>query len=715
MTSLRMAWAELRRITATRNARIVVVALMLIPAMYAGVYLYANHDPYANLKYVPAALVVQDTGHTDVSGNTVTAGRQVADELLASGSFDWHEVDRVAAEDGVRTGRYNFAMVIPKDFSASLTSVEQLEPEQARIQLITNDANSYLSTSIANTMSKQVLSSLSAQVSEAAAEKFLLGITDVRSGLVSAADGAQKLATGTGELVTGSGKAEKGAASLASGSAQLNAGMAELSSGITKLKAGAESAEAGAKKLAKGADKLSAGATRLSAGLSELEQATADLPAQTQELAIGARKVADGDAQVAAYGDAAAAAATRIVDRYATVRADLVTQMTGLGLTAEQQQALLAGYDKLEPAITDGNDKVQKAAGSLDQLAAGADQVADGNEKLAAATPDLVAGIAAAADGAQQLDSGAAALADGARKLSDGLGQLVAGVASASEGAAKLATGSADLQSGSEKLDAGLVQLAAGVGQAHDGATKLHDGLVSGAQEIPEVDAQTRKRISDTIANPVKLRSVSQASAGSYGAGLAPYFLSLAAWIGAYALFLLVRPLSRRALAANQGSIRIALGGWLPPALIGAGQMVIALSIVGFAVGIDLGDFAGTLLFMLLVSACFVAILHLLNSALGSTGQFLGLMLMVLQLVTAGGTFPWQTLPRPIAWLHNVLPMTHGVNGMRQLLYGGASPRLAADVAALTVVLVGALALTSLVARRQRVWTPKRLRPEVAV
>ncbi|MFC4784335.1 YhgE/Pip family protein [Nocardioides sp. MAHUQ-72] len=645
MTSLRMAWTEIRRITATRTARIVVVALVLVPALYAGVYLYANHDPYGNLMYVPAAIVVEDTGATDTDGKRVDAGRRVADQLVEDGSFDWHEVDAADARRGVREGDYQFALVVPEDFSAALTSSGRYEPERARLQLVTNDANSYLSTSIANTVVAKVRTSLSQQVSETAADQFLLGISDLRAGLLRGAKGADRLADGLDRLVDG-----------------------------------ARTARAGANRLATGAGRLRDGSDELATGLGTLATSTADLPAQTRRLADGARRVADADQRIADIGGTAASAASTLVQGYASTRRDLVDELRRQGLDAEQRQAVLAVYDGLRPAVVDGNDKVRAASRALDRLAAGADRVADGNEALAANVPALVSGIDRARTGAQGLAGGADRLATGARGLADGLGDLADGAAT-----------------------------------ARDGAEKLRDGLRDGARQVPRADAGTRKRIADTIADPVDLRSASQAQADSYGAGLAPYFLSLGAWIGGYVLFMLVRPLSRRALAANQSPLRIAVGGWLTPALIGVTQMVVVLSIVAFGVDIRPADFPGTLAFLLLLSVTFVAILHLLNAALGSTGQFLGLVLMVLQLVTAGGTFPWQTLPPPIAWLHHVLPMSRGVDGLRQLLYGGLSARVADDVVVLLAYLVGALVLTSIVARRQRVWVPKRIRPEAAL
>ena len=71
----------------------------------------------------------------------------------------------------------------------------------------------------------------------------------------------------------------------------------------------------------------------------------------------------------------------------------------------------------------------------------------------------------------------------------------------------------------------------------------------------------------------------------------------------------------------------------------------------------------------------FVAILHALASRLGAVGKFLGLVFMVVQLVSAGGTFPWQTLPAPLQAVHHVVPMSHAVDGLRRLLYGADSGR----------------------------------------
>jgi len=118
--------------------------------------------------------------------------------------------------------------------------------------------------------------------------------------------------------------------------------------------------------------------------------------------------------------------------------------------------------------------------------------------------------------------------------------------------------------------------------------------------------------------------------------------------------------------------------------------------------------------FMVLTSATFATIILALNILLGSVGQFLGLVLMVLQLVTAGGTFPWQTLPGPLQVLHNILPMSHAVDGIRQLMYGGNLSLAAGDATALLCWLLGALLVSFLGARRMtRHRTLRDLRPSL--
>ncbi|MDR7279574.1 YhgE/Pip domain-containing protein [Catenuloplanes atrovinosus] len=688
MSAVRLAVSELRRLTAGRAPTLVVLALAAVPLLYGGLYLYANADPYERLDRVPAALVVDDVGATQRDGTLMQAGARVGAELISDGTFDWRRTTAEAAEAGVRDGEFDFALRIPADFSASLISTtEAVEsggpPRQGTIVLTTNDANNYLVHTIAAQVATRVQESLSHEVGSRAAERFLLGFQHIYQRTSQAADGADTLAEGAG-------KAHDGAEKLADRSAKLAGGDHDLLAGARDLAAVAQAGGAGARGLATDADDLAG-------ELGTLRTSSATLPDTARALADGAASVAAGarEAAVAAVALAGPDEAT-----LSALDAD-AARLTALGVPADEAEAIGARLAEARTALAISRANTAALATRLDSLALGADQVDSDAAALATAVPGLTAGLGEAATGAAALTAGATRLADGSSSISDDAVALRDGIAASATGAAKIADGSADLEQGLGTL----------AGNARD----LASGLRGGLAEIPNLDDATRTATAGTIADPVDVHTVRQNEAANYGAGLAPFFLSLAAWIGGYVLFLLVRPLSTRAMAANQSGLRVAVGGWLAPALLGAVQMGLLFAVVMLALRVDPVHPAGMAAFMMLASATFIAIIHMLNAWLGAVGQFLGLVLMVLQLVSAGGTFPWQTIPAPLHGLHHVLPMSYSVEGLRHLMYGGDAMAVGRAVSILTAYLLVALLLTALGARRHRVWTVARIKPEVVL
>ncbi|MGW6281992.1 YhgE/Pip family protein [Kribbella sp. NPDC055071] len=687
MTALRMALSELRRLTAGRLPKLAVIAMLLVPVLYGGLYLYANHDPYGRLDKVPTAVVVEDAGTTLSTGEKLDVGPQVADELVKSKSFDWHRVDRADATAGVSNGKYEFAIVLPTTFSADLASTADFTPRQAKLELLTNDANNYIAHTIANQVVAQVTKTVASQVSETAASQLLAGYNTIHTQISQAASGAAQLQSG---LTT----AAAGATKLQTGATQLNTAQKQLSAGATKLATGTTQASQGATQLANGA-------AQLDTGLGTLKRKTAALPAQTKSLAAGADQVADGNEKIAGVGRQVATASGTLVKDLKTFDTGLAARLKAQGFSQHQIRQVLTETAKLRAPVVQANTKIQSTSKQLNQLATGARKVSNGAAALAKATPALTTGISTASTGAHQLNTGAA--------------QLKTGLGSLQTGSQQLATGEKQAVVGQGQLLTGVNSLATGVTQLKNGATQLNTGLANGVKQIPNPTADQRKAVAETLGAPVTLQNVSQATADSYGAGLAPFFLSLACWIGAYVLFLLVRPLSPRALAALQSPFRVALGGWLPPALIGAGQAVIVFVAVTLGLGIHAAHPWLTVGFLILTSFTFVAILHALSAWFGAVGKFLGLVLMVVQLVSAGGTFPWQTIPGPLYFFHHALPMSYAIDGVRHLMYGGPDASLGRDLLALVAWFAIALAASTLAARKQRIWPAKKLQPELAL
>jgi putative membrane protein len=592
--------AEFRRLTASKMGRLALIALGIVPWLYGGLYLWANQNPDGALGNVPAAVVVQDAG-TVVNGEHTNYGAKVAQQVVGSNSFQWHEVSASAAKKGVDNGTYDFSITFPENFSSALASASGSDPQKAQLSLNTNDTNSYLVSTIAQQAATTIKAGVVATVNEQAAKQLLLGLSSIRGSLVTATGGAAQLLDG------------------------------------------ATAAQSGATQLSTGIDQLASGSATLSSGLDSLRNQTANLPAQTRQLSAGASQVAQGDAALAQQADKVGTDAQNAVNQLPQIQQDILNTLSAQGFTADQIAQVKAQLDTLAQPAQNINTQVQSTVQQIDQLSSGASQVSAGAAQLADNTPALADGISQAAAGADQLASGAAQAGPGA------------------------------------------AQLATGVGSLKDGLTTLHSGLATGVKQIPDSSKELRASQAHTIANPVDLKDSAVTSAGSYGAGLAPFFVALAAWIGIYALFLIVKPFSRRAVTALRSPIKITLAGWLTPGLLGAAQMVGLIGIVTLLLRFPVQDPLAMYGLMALASLSYTAIIAALNIWFGSVGQFLGLILMVVQLVTAGGTFPWQTLPAPLAVLHHVLPMSFAVDGLRQAMYGGSAAQDWADAGGLAV------------------------------
>ncbi|WP_427004774.1 YhgE/Pip family protein [Pseudarthrobacter sp. H2] len=682
MTVLRLARSELKRMTGGLLPKLTILALAMVPLLYGAVYLYANWDPYGKLNQIDAALVVQDSGATSADGTRLEAGRTVAKNLADGHVFNWQTVsDPAEADQGVRSGKYAFALKIPQDFSANLVSPGSFDAaSQAMLNVTTNDANNYLLGTIVDKLTTAVHATVATEVGEETANRLLTGFGTIHSRMLKAADGAGQLAGGGATL-------HDGTVTLHQGTGELKNGAAELYIGQLQLRDGAAA--------------LDAGAGQLSAGLAQLTDKTATLPAETQRLADGAAQVAAGNAALntkvqGLAGQLAASEQAAGQARRSLVVASNARLVAAGAITPAQADAILADVDAHPaPATSTGSAAtLTTAAAQVRQLADGSAAVSAGAATLAGAAPALSAAVGQASAGADRLASGASALAAGQQNALDGVGRLAGGA---------------------QQLDDGAAQLESGAAAASTGARTLADELAKGAGEIPNPDDAQKGSLSKVMADPVAVSNVSQATAGSYGAGLAPFFLPLALWIGIFMLVQAMRPVTQRALASNAASWKIAAGGWLPFLAVSAVQASLLTLVVDVGLGLDPAHPVLMWFLMLAAAMAFSAIIQGVVALLGTPGKLVVLILLVLQLVSSGGTFPWQTTPEPLHVVHRLLPMGHVVSGMRHLIYGADLATIVPTVLGLVGYTLLGLAMSTLAARKRKYWTLKSLKPEIAI
>lgn len=456
--------------------------------------------------------------------------------------------------------------------------------------------------------------------------------------------------------------------SSGSGIKQAADGAAQLDDGAGQLVAGLDTARSGSATLAAGAKQLSDGINQATDPLLAVTKAVSQIGGSTQQLQQGAtalQQVNDQIGVIAGAQDAAANSLSSVIDQLSARQDPLANNLRGI-------QDQLRGHQftpQIRQQLTDAQNAAIAMTSGLrnpgSPLGSALDQVGSKGQELTNKLTQL-------RDGAQQVATGNAELAGGIAKLDDGARQLK--------------TGSAEL------------------------ATKLAEG----AKQVPNWTTQQKEAVADTIGGPVQLEASHENAAPNFGTGMAPFFLTLALFFGALVLWMVLRPLQTRAIAAEALAVRVVLASYLPAAAIAVFQAVILYCVVRFALGMHAVHPVAMLGFMMLISGAFVAGTQAINALVGpAVGRVLIMALLMLQLVSAGGMYPVETTSRPFQVLHRFDPMTYGVNGLRQLILGGIDTRLWQAIIVLVGITAVALAISCLSARRDRLWNLSRLIPAI--
>ncbi|UQX00765.1 YhgE/Pip domain-containing protein [Streptomyces sp. RerS4] len=695
MRSPKLAALELKRFGRGKLPRAALVALLLLPLLYGALYLWSFWDPYSRLDKVPVALVNADQGAT-VDGKRVDAGAEITRKLHDSKTFDWREVSAKEAAEGLEDGKYYLSLTMPADFSAKVASSSGDDPTTGALQVRTNDANNYIVGSISRTVFAEVRTAASTNASRGFLDKIFVSFSDLHDKTAEAADGADKLKDGAG-------KAQQGAKDLADGLDTAKEKSGELAGGLKKLNSAAGQLKTGSKEVAEGtqavADKVNGAAAKARPFVKDPKNL-----ADTAKLVMDTSVVVQN--HLGKFVEKAPAVAA--VTKQAATRADGFHSKYCLTPTPQLPPAACAEAKTLK----DTTAEAALLAGDVGTLAGNANgdvaklrtQLKDLENKareLVEKAPGLAGDLDTAVTKVNALNAGAHKVADGMAKLHSGLGNAAGGSGALTEGVGKLGDGAHNLNGGMFKLI--------------DGSGELAGGLHDGAGKIPDYDQKQRDARTQVMADPVQLANQSLHKAPNYGTGFAPYFIPLSLWVGAMVAYMLIVPLNKRALAAGASPWRVALAGWLPVLGLGAAQVGALMSVLHWGLGLEMARPALTVAFLVLVTGCFAAIVQWLNAKFGAAGRILVLAVLMLQLTSAGGTYPVQTSPGFFNAIHPYLPMSYIVESLRRLITGGDLTPVWQGCAVLAAFTVGALALTALAARGKQVWTMDRLHPELSL
>ncbi|MEG0071876.1 MAG: YhgE/Pip domain-containing protein [Raoultibacter sp.] len=756
---LRFAGLEVKNITASTAMKVVLLAIGIIPLLYGALYLYAFLDPYVQLNTVPVAVVNEDAGAV-VDGEQRNMGNEVVDELKDNDDgLGWHFVSAETARAGMENGTYYMAATIPADFSKSIASADTDDPEHAKLLIDYDQSKNMLASQIGATVWDKVRLQISDTVAKQYWNTVLNSTNDAGSSLRTASDGAHDLQMG---ITT----AQEGAALITEKLNTLSGGAATLKGGTSTLLAGAQTLKGGTGELSQGATTAATGARQLqregtsqvATGASQLAQATAALPdtAQVAQLDAASNKLKDGLAATGAgMGDVGDTSST-------TLQGGLNQLSAGIGDSAEQSQTSLYGLLNLaKTANAAGDELMGQAAGQSDpaiaaqqyaaarkayaqaqaltagalqatgqlsaglaaeqagltQLATGVAQLSSGYATLSDLTAPLVSGaptlkaaIAQLNAGAAQVDTNMSSLVAGTGALASGANQVDAGVATAAAGAAQLDAGAAQIASGAPQLRDGAQTLTSGLQPAIEGSGQLSTKLADGASEMTFSQSQIDAK-SEVMSDPVQLSEEYYTTVENYGTGFAPYFMALGLWVGALVSSFAFKPLNKRLIVSGGNPFMVAFATYMPLAGIALLQAVLLLVCLQFGLHLQIDNVALYYAFGLLTALVFAAIMQFLMAAFAFPGRFIAIILLMLQLTSAAGTFPIETTPEFFQVVSPYMPMTYVVAGMREIMTGVDLGVAGADAMVLLLFGVVSFGLTVWVAYRKRMVRMEDLHP----
>jgi putative membrane protein len=378
---------------------------------------------------------------------------------------------------------------------------------------------------------------------------------------------------------------------------------------------------------------------------------------------------------------------------------------------------------------------------SLGSAAEGAAQLSSGASALSSGLTQYTDGVGALSDGLYQLDGGAAQLTrlsdgiasytGGVSQLSAGLSQvapamtsadpavtaqfnyLVAQLSTAAAGGATLsgqaAAGIAGVQDGISQSAYGASQLSAGSGALVDGAngistgaSSLAIGLQTGADQIPATDADAAASSAEIAADPVTLSVSTDNAVSQVGQLVATFFVPLGLWVGALAVFLVLRPITRRALTSTARNGRLVASGIARASAVTAAQALLLTALLHGALGVGVSLLPATLGFSLLTALAFTAFHYVLTAGLGRAGLVVSLLLLAVQVTSTGGIYPIELLSSPFQVVSPFLPLTYAVSGMQGILSGGDPGSVVISALTLLAFGVGSILVALVAIRRTR-------------
>ncbi len=707
---------DLSRIRGSVVALIVAVGLVIVPTLYAWFNIAGSWDPYGNTGNLKVAVANSDNGYmSDLIPVRVNIGDTVVSALRENDQLDWRFVSESDAVEGVRSGEYYAAVVIPENFSSRMMTVFSSDAEHAEIVYYENQK--------ANAIAPRVTDKAASTVRQQIDETFAKTISDVglatTSSLLEFMDGDQ-IAAYAGNL---SGTLAGAITTLrdASGSVDEFAGLLQSSTGLldstSDLLASAGTASKDAEALVGDAKTgLSGMHDALDAAVAAINQSLKDIAgdydaaAKAIDEAFGAAD-AHVSLTVTQLRDASADVAKRasdmrdVQDNILAVERDV----EGSNLPEKLKAELVQKIDIVANTVGNVANQQELLAKHLSDAAASLETGAADARAKAQAVKDGIAEAKGSIGGVkdsynatlkQQISDLSDAVADVARRGSDMADDLGATVTDLSHAASAL---SDDLAGAHEVLAGASADLVS----AADDLQRLKEGLDTAVtsgdlDRVRELIGSDPAALADALAAPVALDRQAVYHIKNYGSAMAPFYTTLSIWVAGIVLAAMLKANVDEADVKALGNPRLHelyLGRYAFFALLAFAQATLVCAGDLLFFGIQCEHPFQFMLVGWLAGFVFSNMIYTLTVSFGDIGKAIAVVLLVMQVAGSGGTFPIEMTADFFQAVYPFLPFTHAINAMHAAMAGAYGMEFWIELGTLSLYLIPSLAL-GLVFRR---------------
>lgn len=649
---------------------VVIIGITILPALYAWFNIAANWDPYANTGDLPFAVVSEDAGY-QYKTISINAGDSILDGLKKNKKMGWKFTNAKDAKAGVKEGKYYAAVIIPKDFSENLLSIVSGKFKQAKLEYFVNEKKNAIAPKITDkgvqaieesigeayvdTLGKTLATAMGLVGDDFTAkkgevvDKIVSDLKDAKTDiktfkksvnvLIATLDSIDDLVKSTKDLQPTIEKSLNKAGIFNK----------DIKSLLTATKGTASQVTASLDGI------INSGSTCMSDVSGKVDEAFAELDTDASKAADKLEKVKVINQKIITVNNKAISI--------------LENMQTSLGIDCKKAIQKLKDANKKQQDLINQIDSACTTIRSTGKLPKNVQSkikglVSDASQKIASAESAFVT-LKPKAD---KIVNDAFNVLDDATEfvnvLKAGPEQVNVVIDSSLDATANLKTALKDLKSFLNTVDKRIDKV----------IVKVKD--VKGENVIENIIMPIIKdpdALGKFISAPVSYNSHREFALDNYGSAMAPFYTSLALWVGGVVLVAVINvELNKKEKEEldNPSTTQLFFGRYLSFFFLGQIQaLIIALGDL-FFLKIQCDNKPMFILTCMISSFVYTLLIYALTITFTVIGKALAVIILVIQIAACGGTFPVEVLPTAYKVISPFLPFRYGVNAMRETVAG---------------------------------------------